>query len=291
MTRADRLRQNILIASLDPIRVKLADFGASKQTKNTALRTRCGTQGYFAPELLGLLPRRFRAGSSQEFSYAIDMWSLGCLLHEMLTSKTPFLRLDDGDIDMTGVDFEPETDTEFLYDYCVGDASFPIEILQASGVSRNGITFIKQLLMPNPAMRPTAVRTLEHSWLAESDLEDADTGLQLDLRAPTLTLSVTDDECFHNFTRLLNGEKSGLRIFFDGNALRDSARAAKKMVEGLFRLGCKKGVAMQLSVLVLYDLVILIGLPLTPSLIRSSWCPGRVRPNQGSRWPNQNFRP
>lgn len=251
----------------------MADFGASKQTKNTALRTRIGTKGYFAPELLGLLPRRFRP-ESREFSYAIDMWSLGCLLHEMLTSKTPFLQLEnDGDIDMSGVDFEPETDTELLYDYCQGDSIFPIDILQASRVSPNGIGLIKQLLQPNPAARPTAVGMLEHPWLVEADPDK-----RINSRSSSPTVHVTVDECFNNFAKFLEREKSGLRIFFDDMALKGLAPSAKAMVEGLFALGWKKEVAMQMSVLVLYDLVLLIGLPLTPSFIHSSWSPGRVRP-------------
>lgn len=47
--------QNILIASLNPLKVKIADFGASKDTSQTALKTRIGTDGYLAPELLGLI--------------------------------------------------------------------------------------------------------------------------------------------------------------------------------------------------------------------------------------------
>lgn len=280
MTSSHTSRQNVLIASLDPIWVKLADFGASKQTKNTALRTRCGTQGYLAPELLGLLPKRLRVGSKQEFSYAIDMWSLGCLLHEMLTSRTPFLLLeDDGFTDMTALDFMPETDVEALFDYCQGDLIFPTENLQAAGVSVDGIILINKLLNANPTERPTAIRTLQHSWLAEVDLEYR-TNTERDHNPAwgaiaAAGLSVTEDQCFNNFTRFVDRDKAELRIFYNDEALRQLAPIAKTMVERLFVLGCRKEIAMQLSILVLYDLVMLIGWFSTLSCTRKADVPRR----------------
>lgn len=120
----------------------MADFGASKQEKNRALRTMCGTQGYLAPEILGLLPRRLRIG--REFTNALDLWSLGCLVHELLTSQIPFLEIDhdddfDGLSDLTKSDFTPQIDMELFYEYCYGTVDFPAEILQNSGASENGV--------------------------------------------------------------------------------------------------------------------------------------------------------
>lgn len=79
--------------------------------------------------------------------------------------------------------------------------------------------------------------------------------------APT-TLKITDDECFNNFKRFLDKEKKGLRLFYPGDDdLKKLVPTAKTMVEKLFGLGCKKEVALQLSILILYDMVMLIGLP------------------------------
>lgn len=227
------------------------------------LRTRCGTQGYIAPELLGLLPRRLRGRARHEFSHAIDMWSLGCLLHEMLTSQTPFLQADDDDdddgfTDMTGLDFIPDTDMEALHEYCQGRATFPIEILQASGVSRYGIGLIKRLLMANPTERPTAIRALQFRWLIDDEsIPGGDWGASTRLR-----LRVTQVQCFNSLREFLDGWGGvELRVFYKDDDLKKLASAAKKMVETLFDRGCGKEVALHLSILILYDMVVLIGLP------------------------------
>lgn len=54
-----------------PIRVKIPDFGVSKSTDGTDLRTRVGTTQYMAPEKLGLLPARLRLGN--EYTSAVNM--------------------------------------------------------------------------------------------------------------------------------------------------------------------------------------------------------------------------
>lgn len=59
------------------------------------LRTVGGTPGYVAPELLGLLPANM-FNSQWGFSHVLDLWSLGCLVHQRLTSQIPFLECSDG---------------------------------------------------------------------------------------------------------------------------------------------------------------------------------------------------
>lgn len=61
--------------------VKLADFGFAKTLKSTERTyTFCGTCEYMAPEII----------QKQGYSWGVDWWALGILLHELLTGYTPF---------------------------------------------------------------------------------------------------------------------------------------------------------------------------------------------------------
>ncbi|PQE05601.1 kinase-like domain protein [Rutstroemia sp. NJR-2017a BBW] len=62
---------NILVKSLKPLHIKLADFGLSRVSED--LTTMCGTAAYMAPEI-------FRHGRS--YTPAVDIWSLGLVAYE-----------------------------------------------------------------------------------------------------------------------------------------------------------------------------------------------------------------
>lgn len=77
--------QNILLKEKQPKAiVKITDFGLSKIiSEHTAVQTICGTLAYVAPEVLATN----RVGS---YTQAVDIWSLGVLLHYMLSKQLPF---------------------------------------------------------------------------------------------------------------------------------------------------------------------------------------------------------
>ncbi len=73
---------NLLLASNNTI--KLTDFGIARDTDATALTQAgktVGTMAYMAPEQIT---------GKQPISRKTDLYSLGCVLYEMLTGKTPF---------------------------------------------------------------------------------------------------------------------------------------------------------------------------------------------------------
>ena len=71
--------ENILLDSEGHIRI--TDFGLSKELQPDELtHTFCGTPEYLAPEVL----------KAQGHGTAVDWWSLGTLIYEMLTGLPPF---------------------------------------------------------------------------------------------------------------------------------------------------------------------------------------------------------
>lgn len=66
--------------------IKVTDFGLSKQhiTDNHSALSFCGTPEYLAPEIIEKL------GHGQ----AVDWWSLGAIVYEMLTGLPPFYSKD-----------------------------------------------------------------------------------------------------------------------------------------------------------------------------------------------------
>ncbi|KAI9334001.1 kinase-like domain-containing protein [Obelidium mucronatum] len=62
--------------------IKLGDFGIARQFKSRLdlATTSVGTPNSMSPEVC----------SGKPYSWSSDMWSLGCLLYEMATSKYPF---------------------------------------------------------------------------------------------------------------------------------------------------------------------------------------------------------
>ena len=70
--------ENIFIESLNPMSIKIADFGSASMFEHTNLTCIRGTIQYMAPEKA--------LGVSHKNS---DLWSIGVILHEMLTGFPP----------------------------------------------------------------------------------------------------------------------------------------------------------------------------------------------------------
>mmetsp|Transcript_20087 Transcript_20087/g.46179 ORF Transcript_20087/g.46179 Transcript_20087/m.46179 type:complete len:368 (-) Transcript_20087:184-1287(-) len=76
----DLKSQNLFLTAADRLRV--GDFGISKVLESTAAfaKTAIGTPYYLSPEICQEKP----------YSFASDMWALGCVLYEMATLRVPF---------------------------------------------------------------------------------------------------------------------------------------------------------------------------------------------------------
>jgi len=139
---------------MSPVWVKLGDFGESKWTQPPAITTLCtpvSTLLYSAPEVLGLGSDR----KSSEYTSSVDIWSLGCVMYELLTGTKLFV---------SGVQ---------VCRYCFGKWSFPEDTLRRLSPPTDyaGISLLKAMLLIQPEDRPTATGALNDLWfVAQSDL-------------------------------------------------------------------------------------------------------------------------
>lgn len=102
-----------------------------------------------APERLGLIE-----SISSSHTPAIDIWSLGCLIHYILTGTIPFAALNSP---------TPNSYTA-LEDYCTGSRGLSEDHLARHRISLSGRSFLRRLLAPNPQDRPVASGELMIDW-------------------------------------------------------------------------------------------------------------------------------
>ena len=173
VTHRDIKPDNILIASREPLTVKLSDFGLSKSVadQDTFLKTFCGTLLYCAPEVYpdfatySTRPttKRRRAGDPSPrpspYDESVDMWSFGAVIYHLLAGKAPILGRGD------------DRGQQMLNNIMTKDVDF--RPLRDRNVSEDAIDFIHQLLQRNPMERPKEPECLKHPWLREvPDLHD-----------------------------------------------------------------------------------------------------------------------
>lgn len=139
--------QNVFVVQKHPQWwVKLGDFGLSKKrTDGTAYRTHAGTQEYMAPELFYYVQELDT--NTSEYTNAIDLWSLGCIIHRIVTGKVPFPSMLS------------------LKNYCIDQSKVPLNMPHTM---EEAAKFVQGLLRSHPAKRPVASAALESTWLTTS---------------------------------------------------------------------------------------------------------------------------
>ncbi|KAJ0265710.1 Mitogen-activated protein kinase kinase kinase YODA [Hirschfeldia incana] len=127
---------NILV---DPHgRVKVADFGMAKHiTAQSGPLSFKGSPYWMAPEVIQ---------NSSGSNLAVDIWSLGCTVLEMATTKPPWSQYE-------GV---PAM-------FKIGNSKDLPDI--PNHLSEEGKDFVRKCLQRNPANRPTAAKLLEHAFV------------------------------------------------------------------------------------------------------------------------------
>jgi len=124
----------------------------------TTFHTQVSTQIYSAPEVLGL---DSNSGTSN-YTNSVDIWSLGCVIFELLVGTKLFLA--EGQVSR----------------YYFGKWSFPEDKLTGLSppVGDFGISLLKSMLAIQPEDRPTAADALGNQWLTgrRSDSEECGNG-------------------------------------------------------------------------------------------------------------------
>ena len=122
--------------------IKIADLGCAIQFESKkGMNAVIGTPLYMAPELV----------KEQRYNEKVDVWSLGCIVYQLLSGKTPF----DGK--------SLQQINRFI---CTKEVSFKEK--QWECVSSGAKDFIMQCLDRNITTRPSIEELFEHPWICDN---------------------------------------------------------------------------------------------------------------------------
>jgi len=130
--------ENLLLDSEGHI--VITDFGLSKEIKDEETHTFCGTPEYLAPEVL----------RGVGHSYAVDWWSLGTLVYEMITGLPPFY----------------SDDKSKMYTKILND-----ELIFPHDMSDDACDLLLGLLEKDPENRMSPLEIQDHAWFKGFDWE------------------------------------------------------------------------------------------------------------------------
>eukprot|EP01095_Lingulamoeba_sp_RSL-Kostka_P014432 TRINITY_DN62_c0_g1_i2.p1 TRINITY_DN62_c0_g1~~TRINITY_DN62_c0_g1_i2.p1 ORF type:complete len:337 (-),score=134.15 TRINITY_DN62_c0_g1_i2:105-1115(-) len=119
-------------------KIKIADFGFSKNFGEEKLMTSCGSPGYVAPEVL----------TCESYDKGVDMWSVGVIIYILLCGYPPFY-----------ADNAPALFKKIM------DVTYDFDDVSWDDVSEDAKNLIRHLLVKEPSERYTAKQCLDDPWV------------------------------------------------------------------------------------------------------------------------------
>ncbi|XP_039123548.1 cyclin-dependent kinase G1-like [Dioscorea cayenensis subsp. rotundata] len=168
----------LLTGAGDMQQLKICDFGLGKRfqylyyeegTEYDLLSQTVVTQWYRSPELLL---------GDEKYTAAIDVWSVGCIMAEMVTGKPLFpanSKIDQLDMifmvmGTVGLKSWPGLDQLVMAPYFLGGPTRYNTLrsrVPATKLSKAGYDLLKKLLEVNPRKRISAEVALNHAWFSD----------------------------------------------------------------------------------------------------------------------------
>lgn len=148
--------QNVLldVNGNDQAQIKLIDFGfGSCYIGALPMRTKCGTLYTTAPEVI-----------RECYDERCDVWSAGVVIFTLLCGKRPFEMLT-----VAGT-LQEASKAAMTTNILAG--RYHMKHRTWAKVSKQGISFVKDLLHPNYLHRMTSAEALEHPWLNDTSIQD-----------------------------------------------------------------------------------------------------------------------
>ena len=159
--------------------MKVADFGLARSMRDLGDRSQesapvltdyVATRWYRAPEIL--------MGSPQ-YTFGVDMWSIGCIIGEMLTGKAVFPGASTLDqlekiLELTGIPTQTELDSvgspyaaKMLQQLKVSEPSESVWTERFPGIPADALDLMQRCLKFDPGQRPSAEEALAHPYVAQ----------------------------------------------------------------------------------------------------------------------------
>lgn len=140
------LKPENILCDANLTRIKIADFGISLDLstykKGEAVKNMAGTAEYISPEALNFDP----------ISLKTDMWSVGVILHILVTGISPFY------------DIENDSEMQTKFNVCQGKLDFSYEEFDV--VSEEAKDLIIKLIEKDQRKRLSAKESKQHAFIA-----------------------------------------------------------------------------------------------------------------------------